>query len=170
MNRNVFVRILPLFLTLTCAAAIFLFSRQNGVDSAELSDSFLRHALAFWRRVPVGEIPISHVEKYGYLVRKLAHIFIYFLLGVFSYWSAFALLRKHRGLISFSFCVLYAVSDELHQLSSSGRNGQLRDVFIDSAGAMAGILLTCLVLHYFLCKKLEAEQKNFSPQTTSSKR
>ncbi|MBQ8687310.1 MAG: VanZ family protein [Ruminococcus sp.] len=162
MNRSIFMRILPLLLTLACAAAIFMFSRQSGIDSAEVSDSFLRHALAFWRQIPVSQIPLSHVEKYGHLVRKLAHLFIYFLLGIFSYWSAFALLRKHRGLVAFSFCVLYAVSDELHQLTSDGRNGQLRDVLIDSAGAAAGILLICLVLHYFLCKKLEAEQKKYT--------
>lgn len=37
-------------------------------------------------------------------------------------------------------CILYAISDEVHQLFVPGRGGQVRDVIIDSAGAIAGIL------------------------------
>ena len=40
---------------------------------------------------------------------------------------------------------LYAASDEIHQLFVPGRSGQLRDVFLDSAGVAAGILLAWAV-------------------------
>ncbi len=37
------------------------------------------------------------------------------------------------------FVILYAVSDEVHQLFVPGRGGQLTDVIIDTAGAGAGL-------------------------------
>lgn len=36
-------------------------------------------------------------------------------------------------------CVLYAISDEVHQKFIPGRSGEVRDVIIDTAGASVGI-------------------------------
>ena len=35
--------------------------------------------------------------------------------------------------------MLYAISDEVHQLFVPGRGGQVKDIVIDSAGAIVGI-------------------------------
>ena len=43
--------------------------------------------------------------------------------------------------IAVGICFLYACTDELHQLFSSGRSGQFDDVLLDSIGALLGILL-----------------------------
>ena len=40
------------------------------------------------------------------------------------------------------FCSLYAISDEVHQLFVPGRGAQVKDVFIDIAGAAVGIFLS----------------------------
>ena len=149
MNRNILFRILPLFLTMGCAVAIFMFSKQNGVDSSTVSNHFLQYVLAFCRQVPVSEITASDLTKYSFLVRKLAHFSIYFVLGVFTYWSTYALFQKYRVLTAASFCVLYAVSDEIHQLFSKGRSCSLRDVGIDSAGALLGIGFMYLFIRCF---------------------
>jgi len=46
----------------------------------------------------------------------------------------------YRGIIAaLLICVLYAASDEIHQLFIAGRSGEVRDVLIDSAGASIGI-------------------------------
>ena len=37
--------------------------------------------------------------------------------------------------------MIYAISDEIHQLFVPGRAGQVRDVLIDSAGSFLGIIL-----------------------------
>jgi len=39
------------------------------------------------------------------------------------------------------FCVLYAISDETHQIFVPGRSAQISDVLIDSVGAIVGILM-----------------------------
>ncbi|GAA4069041.1 hypothetical protein GCM10022410_13710 [Amphibacillus indicireducens] len=38
-----------------------------------------------------------------------------------------------------AICVLFAISDEVHQLFVPGRAGQVMDVVIDTTGAIAGI-------------------------------
>jgi VanZ family protein len=43
--------------------------------------------------------------------------------------------------LSSSLVVLYAVSDEIHQLFTPGRSGEIRDVLIDSVAGMVGIWL-----------------------------
>ena len=37
--------------------------------------------------------------------------------------------------------MIYAISDEIHQLFVPGRSGQVRDVLIDSAGSLLGIII-----------------------------
>ena len=45
-------------------------------------------------------------------------------------------------IISLIICIVYAITDEVHQLFVFERSGEVRDVLIDSAGSLLGILLT----------------------------
>lgn len=81
------------------------------------------------------------MESSHHFVRKNAHFFIYFVLGIL----VLRVLRvskfpgnKDLGL-ALLICVIYAICDELHQLFVPGRGAQVKDVFIDSAGAFVGI-------------------------------
>ena len=84
-----------------------------------------------------------------FLLRKLAHIFEYFVLTWFLY-SAFSghyleANKKHpphRQALFFVLllAVLYAVSDELHQTFVFGRSGNLSDVAIDFVGILTAII------------------------------
>ncbi|MBR0386198.1 MAG: VanZ family protein, partial [Clostridia bacterium] len=49
---------------------------------------------------------------------------------------------KRRGNFGFAWAggTFYAALDELHQLLVDGRSGQVRDVGIDSAGVLTGVL------------------------------
>ena len=49
--------------------------------------------------------------------------------------------------LSWAFCILYAASDEFHQLFVPGSAGLITDVCIDSAGALLGIFLFLALLH-----------------------
>lgn len=89
------------------------------------------------------------LDSFNFFVRKAAHFFAYFILGVLVF-HAFLKSGVHgwRNVRhAMLLCVLYAISDEVHQLFVAGRSGQVRDVFIDSVGAAAGILL-----YYGVCK------------------
>lgn len=102
----------------------------------------------------VTEITIRTVEKIApevefnprrlnHILRKNAHFFSYLVLGILlmNCLSAIGLKGYRLLFLAFSLSVLYAISDEVHQLFVPGRGGQLRDVFIDSFGAATGILI-----------------------------
>ncbi len=74
------------------------------------------------------------------LIRKMAHFFCYLILGILGMWTLSAYNAEgKRWLIALLFCMLYAVSDEVHQLFVPGRAGKIVDVLIDTAGSATGI-------------------------------
>ena len=69
------------------------------------------------------------------VLRKIAHFCEYAILG--------ALLLRALGseVLAVAAGVAYAASDELHQHFVPGRHAAVRDVAIDAAGVVAGVLL-----------------------------
>lgn len=68
------------------------------------------------------------------VLRKLAHFAEYAILGAL-------LARAVAALPAWVLGVLYAVSDEVHQSFVAGREGAVRDVAIDAAGVLVGVLV-----------------------------
>ncbi len=87
--------------------------------------------------------------EFDFTLRKAAHIAEYFILTLLLY-------RAFRGSFELSYftlvvcpaaiALLYAISDEYHQIFVHGRNGSVVDVLIDSIG----IILFYMILK---CKK-----------------
>ena len=78
------------------------------------------------------------------ILRKLAHLTEYailFLLLFRALGQTGNFSRRKRLLFALAFTILYAASDEQHQTFVSGRSGMVRDVVIDAAGALAGLIL-----------------------------
>ena len=69
------------------------------------------------------------------VLRKLAHTAEYAILG------ALLVRATERAGLAFGLGVLYAVSDEIHQLFVPGRHGAPLDVVIDAVGVAVGIAL-----------------------------
>lgn len=69
------------------------------------------------------------------VLRKLAHFCEYAILG--------ALLLRALGRETYAVAagVVYAATDELHQHFVAGRHAAFRDVAIDAAGVLTGVLL-----------------------------
>ena len=117
-------------------------SMRTATQSDQQSTSLLSW-LAPWLSA-VGIQP----EGFHAILRKLAHFSEYGLLGVL--WTIELWLGPHRGkrrgtMERLSFCMLTAFLDETIQLFVPGRSGEIRDVWIDTAGAWTGIVITtCL--------------------------
>ena len=64
--------------------------------------------------------------------------------------------RKFRKemFLPWLIAALYAASDEIHQLFVPGRSGQLSDVILDSAGALAGV--AAFTVHCWLINRRKA--------------
>jgi len=139
-------KILPWITVILCMATIFYLSHQPAASSNKLSKNVTE--------IIVGNVEIVvpnkelRIVSFNNIVRKNAHFFIYLVLGVLV---THALKRSgvsstYKGLgLAFILCVLYAVSDELHQLVVQGRGAQVKDVLIDSAGAFVGICLYLVI-------------------------
>lgn len=109
-------------------------------------------------------------EKYStnVLISKLAHITEYailaFLLSRLFRKSVRELFSDNLQMILqivFFVALLYAVSDEYHQLFVQGREGTFRDIMIDSIGIT-------LVPLYFTSKKQIRQKQRSQNKTTSS--
>lgn len=76
------------------------------------------------------------------ILRKIAHITEFAIL-TFLFWRALRLKnKKNRILIAMALSLLYALSDEYHQSFILGRDGNWRDIGIDSLGILlAGLFL-----------------------------
>lgn len=120
---------------------IFFFSSQPAGDSKELSTGVTDVILSVVEAVaPESDL---FVENLHHIVRKNAHFLIYFVLGVLVVRAfRFSEIRGKKSFVySITICIVYAISDELHQLFVPGRGAQVKDVLIDSTGALVGIII-----------------------------
>jgi VanZ family protein len=66
------------------------------------------------------------------LIRKAAHFTEYGIL----FWLLIRGPLRNRPYLAMAFCVVYAITDETHQLFVAGRTASIYDVALDSTGAM----------------------------------
>ncbi len=90
---------------------------------------------------------------------KIAHFTIYFLLGwsvIYACgWHKGAARVKRCGVVTISICLLYGLSDELHQYFIPGRSTSLADLVADFCGAGVAVLTWLQAL------KRKAGKKNY---------
>ena len=148
-------QVLSFLPALLIMVAIFRFSSQNADDSSTESIRITQELLCAIRdRLRLSWTPSQlslYIERSEFFIRKLAHFSEYAALGLSlilplcAFYSG-SFKKKTLFLTSWIICIAYAASDELHQFFSPGRSPQIRDVVIDSFGALAGILLGLLLI------------------------
>lgn len=132
------------------SGAIFMFSAQSAEDSKALSKNFAEKIMSVAKKIFGDDFFAAYENKEGaesllglatHYLRKSAHFFLFFVLGIFCYLfiSEFELSGKKVFEFALIYCFLYAVSDEIHQLFVPGRSGMVRDVLIDTCGSLTGM-------------------------------
>lgn len=119
---------------------IFLFSNQPSDDSSKLSDGFILRGVRIIESISHKNYNDEEIlNKFVRPVRKLAHFTIYFVLGLL----VFNLVRdfSDKIILSILTCLLYSLTDEIHQLFIIGRSGEIRDVIIDTLGSLLAIII-----------------------------
>lgn len=131
---------------------IFVFSSQNGSQSDATSGGTIRFfAELFYPGFKnlSEENQLLIVEPFQFIVRKAAHFSVFALLGLSFYKSAKHTFRntslKFKLLVSSALSLIYAVSDEIHQIFVPGRAGRLTDVLIDFVGSVCGVTVVVLL-------------------------
>jgi VanZ family protein len=131
------LRIFLIILILAWMYMVFGFSAENGDASSGLSNKIAR---IFSKNDDV----ILILEP---IIRKIAHLSEYALGGIlfYSLFLTYRINSKKQVIFSILLGIIYAITDELHQLFVAGRSGKFQDVCIDSIGVMLGICLTLLI-------------------------
>ncbi len=133
---------------------IFVMSAQAASESSQLSGGIVEKLIAaffdkFGSMSAESQASITHTLTF--VVRKAAHFLEYFVLGLLSYFTASTYKQfelKVRAVFSVLFCVLYAVSDEVHQYFVPGRACRFGDICIDAFGSMLAIILLTTIFYY----------------------
>lgn len=154
--KQYIIQLVPLFIW---CLIIFMMSHQVADTSSEMS---LTVGLFIGRLIVPDFDALSlsarvlYAEGIEFYVRKMAHMTEYAILSFLvsraicnlKLWSGQCKCKcKCKWYISAFVCsVLYAMSDEIHQLFIAGRTGKVTDVLIDSIGIIIGIGMYCLII------------------------
>lgn len=99
------------------------------------------------------------LEDVDYTVRKIAHLSEY---GVLAWLALCALAGRVSGATRRSIvgalmvAVVWAITDEIHQLYVPGRTGCVKDVLFDTVGAIVGLAVSLAIAKRLRSRSAEA--------------
>lgn len=148
-------------LVLGWMGVIFYLSHQPADASSKLSSGVVQSIIQVVETIT--RLSIADAQWMHVLIRKGAHVCAYFLLAILLMHACMQMgcRRFHQIVITLITSILYATSDEIHQLFIPGRSGEVRDVLIDTAGAGSGIIIWLLFVKiYELLKNKNSRGKS----------
>ena len=135
-----------IILTIILISFIFCMSNQPANISKELSQNIenLLNSTPIIGNILSDMLNSSNSQ---FIVRKLAHVILFCSLSILCFVVIYEIKKsaKISTLVSFSIAFIYACIDEIHQLFIPGRGSQIRDVLIDSIGAIMGLIFINLI-------------------------
>ncbi len=138
-----------ILINITIAVTIFLLSSQPADVSGPMSRGVVYRIIEpILKTASYSTDEIFEISQIlNGIARKMAHFGIYAIFGMSMYllFSRYNIKAKYKFFVPVIICVIYAASDEIHQYFVPGRSCELRDVLIDSAGILSGILIICLI-------------------------
>lgn len=136
-------RIVFTITTLLLMSMSFGFSGQSAPSSGKLSKGIIARTVEINVFDRISYHTKAELVRGGdHFVRKAAHFTEYALLGaslylLFSAW--FLTSKKKPYILAMLIALLYATSDEIHQIFSLMRGPQVTDVLIDFSGCLAAL-------------------------------
>lgn len=148
LKRKLLTRLLIWLVLITYMFIIFGLSAQDDFKSHNLSTNIAKKLCPYLIKIEsrLGLKPTT-VSQLNYRLRKLIHFIEYFLLAVllFIALSLFRMKYYLKIVIILGACITYAVFDEVHQMFVPGRGPGIRDVFIDSCGAVSAVFILLMM-------------------------
>lgn len=142
--KRAILLLIGLIIVVLSFSFIYKMSSQDGYRSNAVS----KRVVHFFRDNvdilnAINQNPYINSINFNIIVRKIAHFTEYFFLFLIVHivLSFTKLNDKRKKFISLFACVLFAVTDEFHQLFVSGRTPLITDIIIDSLGALTAMQL-----------------------------
>ena len=136
-------KIISLILLIAWCLVIFSFSNQVGNVSTDSSSRLINFINNLFK------INLYEFKYSVFIVRKLAHMFLYFILFILCYNCFKKYELKKYNLYSLGFSLIYSISDEIHQLFIVGRTFKIMDIGIDFLGALIGFIFLKIINKVF---------------------
>ena len=135
-------KIISIVLVILWMSLIFIMSSFDATESSNQS--------GFIVNIISSILNISDINTLSFIIRKLAHFTEYLILGLFVY----NMIKNcnQKTYIAILICILYALSDEIHQIFVPGREFKLLDITIDSIGSITGIFIFRVIQNYLYNK------------------
>ena len=160
---SLFKKIVLWILVISCMSVIFFFSSQTAKDSRKVSSGFITAVIKFFDfNDALTAIQINNIKKQcTFIVRKGAHFSLYGLLGLLLYMllTEYGLSGVRNSCLAVFISFLYACTDELHQNFVIGRSCEVRDIIIDSVGALTGCMIIAALRRILRRKQNELHRK-----------
>ncbi len=130
---------------------IYLLSAQPANESELLSSGIADWTSQLFNRA----LPNLNIETLHLIIRQLAHFAIYLVLGVLLLNALNQNETDDRVNFALALLIslLYAISDEIHQMYVPGRVGQIYDVLIDFVGSIIGIKIFIICNNFIKNRK-----------------
>lgn len=145
MKKNLFLRIASAALAAVLLSVMFFMSATPAEKSSKLSQSVSEIIGSLFNKNREGGSggQSSYPKSIERTVRKTAHFIEFLLLGALirTICTVWDVKRLYAVIITVSAGVMSAAADELHQYFVPGRACMFKDVLIDSAGVVAGLLI-----------------------------
>ena len=122
---------------------IFMFSNDKADASSAKSDTIASKIGNIVEHITGHECSDDTLDIIIFIVRKTAHFLEYLILGilVINVIKDYKELEIKYIITGVLLCMLYSISDEIHQLFISGRSCEVRDVLVDTLGSITGIYI-----------------------------
>ena len=159
MKKRFIVTIILAALLIGWMTLIFLLSCEDGDKSGKTSTNIateISEIIAPSKPATETERIIQDNQK---TIRKSAHVLMYMVLGVLAaslVESALDTSLNNKFLLSSTFSVFYAATDELHQFFVKGRSGLAEDFCLDAAGILLSVVFVFAVVEIY--KKVKAKK------------
>ncbi|MCR4618997.1 MAG: VanZ family protein [Lachnospiraceae bacterium] len=168
-----YVHYLLFALWIALMVVIVWFSSKDAAESTEQSLSvgkWICHIIVSGYDNMTDASQLDYAMLLDKFVRKSAHFCEYAALGALTYNASYVIFEflrlrnrvklktSYMIIASILWCILFAASDEIHQLFVPGRYGSPLDVLLDTLGATLGIFLVRLIAHLITRSKSPSKQ------------
>ncbi len=154
-KKKLIIIIILLFIAVFWIFGIYKLSGMNATNSDNASKSmitiFIEDTIYNTNKIGITDInPNSpKIDKLSELInlplRKVMHAFVYFILALIVLFGINYYQNNKRYLLSvlitLVLIIIAASCDEFHQTFVNGRDGNIKDVIIDTIGGLFGIIL-----------------------------
>ncbi|MDW7732243.1 MAG: VanZ family protein [Methanolobus sp.] len=145
-KKNIF-----LIITVLYAAMIFYLSSRSDIS---VPTHIFKFPLMYQLKDLLESANLTFIidfVEYSYQHRdKVAHMFLYFGLGIFLHLtfrnSDNRILKKYAAVLAIIIGILYGISDEFHQMYVPGRTSSIHDLYADGLGVTIAQIVFVILL------------------------